>query len=74
MRFLLATHPHALTAVLGVAYRTIAAHLTEKRFLPRNSRTANVRPVFVAAEQLSLNVMRNRSRWLRWQGGSPFKN
>jgi hypothetical protein len=35
LRFLLATHPQALSEVLGIAYHTIAAHLIEKAGLTR---------------------------------------
>lgn len=35
LRFLLATHPRALTQVLGIVYRTISAHVLRKARLTR---------------------------------------
>jgi hypothetical protein len=57
LRFLLATHPHALTEVLGITYHTIAAHLIEKAGLaPAQAQTGAVTLIQCFGSALNLNV------------------
>jgi hypothetical protein len=57
LRFLLATRPAALTAVLGVVYRTISGHLlSEARLSRRTGHTGAVTLIQRFGSALNLNV------------------
>ena len=57
LRFLFATHPHAMGKVLGIAYRTIATHLIHKAgFQLKDAHTGAVTLIQRFGSALNLNI------------------
>jgi len=79
LRFLLATRPAVLSAVLGVVYRTISGHLLTQAGVTRNTgHTGAVTPIQRIAERLG-RILQKRglierdaeNAWLSGDPGQP---